>query len=315
MQSTVFQFYMESSNIKRSRIYLHVIKYYSFMTITVSNCLLTDVYIQKSYQSGIVSALFSNCTFLGQKYTVGIAFIGVQLVIVKNTIIKSYGKFCVRGCSIYMEGSDMININKDIPGLKEKAEMLACPLPACDFTDTKLFIKNTIITGHIYTGASAVYAADLILEMVNCTFNMSRVNEEGGLLYTSSKFRHHYVKMSNIITVGTSLKTPTILFSLKQGITLIKDSLILCSQSLHVVVQTKGYCTGVITAVQMHFIHYKQDICQLQKNYITDGLQRNHLCKNPTLLALHVLLEHTVTKKLNLFQITGDITMGSRISL
>ena len=238
MQSTVFNFHMESTKITESRISIRTIKYYSFMSVTVSSCLFTDTYVIKGYQSGIVSALFSNCTFLGKEYPVGISFIGAQLVIVKDTFIQSYGKFCLRGCSIYMEGSDMMN--KKIPGLKEKAEILACPLEKCYFTDSKLLIENTIITGNIYTGASVVYATDLILEMVNCTFNMSRIYEEGGLLYTSSKFRRHYVKMSNVTAIGTSLKKPTILFSLKQGKTLISDVFLLCPQSFSVVVQMRG---------------------------------------------------------------------------
>ena len=236
-QSTVLHFDMEISNITESRIYVHALKYYSFMTVTFYSCLLKDVYVQKGFESGIVSAVFTDCTFLGKDYSVGIAFIGAQLVIITNTTIQSYGKFCIRGCSIYMEGSDLIE--KGIPGLKEKAELLARPLPECDFTDSRLLIENTIITGKIYTGASVIYTADLMLEMVNCVFNMSRVNEEGGLLYTSSKFSNHYVKMSNITVIGTSLKKPTILFSLKQGVTWIQDSLLICPQSLDVVVQTK----------------------------------------------------------------------------
>ena len=230
----VLHIYMETSEVSSSVLDIHGSECYIFMAITVHSCLWKDSYISKASEGGIVNALFHNCTFVSilKETDVGIEFVGAFLVTVRNSSIQSYGKMCSNGCSIYMSGSD--KIKRDIQKLKELAGFLACPLLECDFTNSKLLIEDTVITGSIYAAGSVVFSKYAVFEMTNCTFNMTTVSERGGIIYSISPAIRHYFKMTNTAVIGTSLRNPTPIISVAHTRTEIENVFILCSQSLHV---------------------------------------------------------------------------------
>ena len=209
--------------------------YYFFMVINIFSCVWKHSLIEKYFQGGTVSAVIENCTFvsISEDYGVGIYFVGALLVIIRNSSVQTNGKHCFYGCGIYMEGDDIIQ--RDIPGLIERGELLACAALMCNFKNSKLVIDNTLFRGNVYTTASVVYSRNLNLEVLNCIFNMSSISVEGGFLDHSSVFYHHSVKMSNITANISLFREPATIFTHNYQNVQIEDVLILCSQSLHII--------------------------------------------------------------------------------
>ena len=142
-----------------------------------------------------------------------------------------------------MEGTDITERGR--VGLKEKAELLACPTAFCKFRSSRLLIENVTLSGKIYTAASVVYSTNLVLEMTNCTFIMNQVSE-GGLLDYSSSYIHYYIKMMHVTANVASLQKATNIFSIARPKESeeIDDVLILCPQSLHPV-EIRKYKTSI----------------------------------------------------------------------
>ena len=251
--------YMETNEISSSVVDIYARTHYSFITITVYYCIFKDSYISKDSEVGFVSAIFENCNFLSilKGIDVGIEFAGAVLVIVRNSNMQSYGKTCTTGCSIYMEGSDLNDI--DTVKFMEMRDTLGCSLLVCDFKHSKLIIEDTIITGSIYTHGSVIFSKNAIFEMVNCVFNMSIVSREGGILHSTSWKTQHYIKLTNITVIGTLLTKPTTIFSITKAREEIENVFILCSQSLHVFrrysTTTKVYRCELICPKEYYTLH------------------------------------------------------------
>ena len=111
--TTMLHIYMETNQISSSVVDIYARSHYSFIAITVYNCIFKDSYISKNSEVGFVSAIFENCTFLSilKDTDVGIELVGAVLVIVRNSDMQSYGKTCTTGCSIYMDGNDLNDID------------------------------------------------------------------------------------------------------------------------------------------------------------------------------------------------------------
>ena len=74
---------------------------------------------------------------------------------IRKSKIETNGEICMLGCGIYMEGTN--TVNRNIPGLRELAEILGCPFVECNFTNSKLLIESTIITGNIHTWKCSIF--------------------------------------------------------------------------------------------------------------------------------------------------------------
>ena len=233
--TTALHFYMEYSQITSSFIYMEAKKYYSFMAIIVKSCIWSDSYMRKSLDGGIVSIHIENCSFIQitKDKDIGMEFKAVLQFIIINLYVEANGQKCMLGCVIYVEGTDIVN--RYIPNLRTILETVGCPFRECNYTISKLLIEDTTITGNIHSAGSVIYSKNLILEMMNCTFNMNSVSVEGGILHHASLQMHQHVKMINITTNVSSVMKPTTVFAISGASTEIHNVLILCSQSLHAV--------------------------------------------------------------------------------
>ena len=244
-ETTAMHVCIEYSQITNSFIFVEAKKYYSFMAIIVNTCIWSDSYIRKGFEGGIVSVLIENCSFISitKDKDIGMEFNGVLQFIIRKSYIETNGEICLLGCGIYTKGTDIVN--RDIPGWRSIAETLGCPFVECNFTNSKLLIENTVITGNIHTAGSVIYSENINLEMNNCTLNMNTLSAEGGVLHHASVQRYHYIKMVNITTNLTSVKKPTTVFAVSCALIEFDNVRILCPQSLHALktekVHTKLY--------------------------------------------------------------------------
>ena len=232
-QTTTLHIYIQYSQINSSRIYVEAKKYYSFMAIIINSCIWSDSDIRKNLEGAIVSVLVENSSFrsITNDTDVGMEFNGVLQFIIRKSFIETNGKTCMFGCAIYVEGTDIVNMY--IPSLRTIAETLVCPFGECNFTTSKMLIEDTEITGNIHSTGNVVYSRNINLEMINCTFSISLISVEGGILHHASHHYFQYVKMLNITTNITSVIKPTVVFAVSCGLTEIYNVLILCPQSLH----------------------------------------------------------------------------------
>ena len=231
LQASVMHLYLENSNITNTYLIVEVKTDYSFIAIRIVSCLLKDSYIWKNSQGGIVSALIEHCTLVPVfSDLVGIDFVEAIYLIVRNSHIQAHGKECIYGCAIYIEGTDILN--KNIPGLRKRAELLACPLSSCDFLSSSLIVENTIFTGAIYTAGSVVFCKNANLEMKNIIFDMSITSVQGGFLHYSFWQNYHFAKFLNLTVNAASSRVPKTIFTITSVDVEFQSFEIFCSQAL-----------------------------------------------------------------------------------
>ena len=131
---------------------------------------------------------------------------------------------------IYLEGTEILN--KNIPGLRKKAELLACPLSSCDFLSSSLIVENTIFKGAVYTAGSVVFCKSVNLEMKNVIFDMNTISVQGGLIYYSSWQNYHFTKFLNLTANAVSSRVPKTILTITSVDVEFQSFEIFCSQAL-----------------------------------------------------------------------------------
>ena len=175
--TAVMHLEFDQSKLVMSLINLEALTHYSFMAVRFTNSVLHDSCMWKGIQGGLVGVLVENCTTLANSDSVcPIYFVQATQVTVRNCSIGIYAKSCTHGCGVYLEGTDLLH--KDLSGLKELADLLACPSETCYFTHTELIIEGTVFHGSIFTSANVVFCRNSQLKIANFTFNMTKISKE-----------------------------------------------------------------------------------------------------------------------------------------